>query len=348
MQVRGPVREIGSGPLIVSVRKSSVFLTEPWRTLAEALPCDVQLREAPSTSNETSVDTHQKANGSKPASREACPTWSSSSGVAAAEDCGEGSLDAVISAAARMIAPHVTCAIALGERMGGLRREVRGPPDRLHTVSGVFGAQSLENGDLPRRPPSLIVIRGNSGSGKSTTALALRKAAGRGVALVQQDVIRRDLLRERDRPGALNIELIKLNVQFALGHDYDVILEGILFANRYGSMIRTLLAEHEGPTFVYYYDLPFEETLRRHASKPNSHEYGEEEMAGWFVERDLLGVPGEEIIGPDQSQAETVARILAETLPPRRRPGNEPQPEDHSHTAPAGTAEPERYGAISL
>ncbi len=89
--------------------------------------------------------------------------------------------------------------------------------------------------------------------------------AGRGVALVQ-DVIRRDLLRESDRPEGLNIELIKLNLQFALAHDYDdVILERILHSSRYGKMIRSLLGEHAGPSFVYYYDLSFGETLRRHA-----------------------------------------------------------------------------------
>ncbi|HTJ71314.1 MAG TPA: hypothetical protein VL551_27485 [Actinospica sp.] len=171
--------------------------------------------------------------------------------------------------------------------------------------------------------PSLIVIRGNSGSGKSSTAVALRHAGGRGVALVQQDVIRRDLLRERDRPGGLNVELIELNVRFCLAHDYDVILEGILYADRYGEMIRGLIEAHNGPCFAYYYDLSLAETLRRHASKPNAHEYGEKEMAKWYVERDLLGVPGEQIIGPDWSQDETVARILAEALPPRMRPGSD-------------------------
>lgn len=157
-------------------------------------------------------------------------------------------------------------------------------------------------------------------------------AVGRGVALVQQDVIRRELLRERDRPSGLNIELIKLNAQFALAHGYDVILEGILCSSRYGGMIRSLLDEHVGPSFVYYYDLPFEETLRRHAAKPNAGDFGKKEMAEWFVERDLLGVPGERTIGPDQSQEETVSRILAEALPPRARPGNDPRSVDQAVT----------------
>lgn len=166
------------------------------------------------------------------------------------------------------------------------------------------------------------MIRGNSGSGKSSTALALRYAAGRGVALVQQDLIRRNLLREHDRPGGLNIELIALNVRFCLEHDYDVILEGILYADRYGDMIRTLIQEHRGRSFVYYYDIPFEETVRRHAFKDNSHDYGVKQMGEWFVEHDLLGVPGEQIIGPEQTQEDTIAHILAEALPPRARPGS--------------------------
>jgi hypothetical protein len=146
------------------------------------------------------------------------------------------------------------------------------------------------------------------------------------VALVQQDVIRRELLRERDQPGGLNIELIALNVRFCLAHDYDVVLEGILHSSRYGEMIRSLLNGHQGPSFVYYYDIPFEETVRRHASKANRDEFGEREMAEWFVDRDLLGVPGEQIIGPGQAQEETVARILADALPPRVRPSSHARP----------------------
>ena len=62
--------------------------------------------------------------------------------------------------------------------------------------------------------------------------------------------------------------------------------------------------------------------MRRHAFKDNSHDYGVKEMGEWFVEHDLLGVPGEQIIGPEQTQEDTVAHILAEALPPRARPGS--------------------------
>ncbi|MCA9388350.1 AAA family ATPase [Candidatus Berkelbacteria bacterium] len=54
----------------------------------------------------------------------------------------------------------------------------------------------------------LIIIRGPSSSGKTTTARKLRESCKGKVALIEQDYIRRTLLKEKDRPGAPNIELI--------------------------------------------------------------------------------------------------------------------------------------------
>src|SRR6516164_786644 len=141
------------------------------------------------------------------------------------------------------------------------RREARPPPrrwdqpDRPARLLARSGGPILS--PMPRpldsgRPPSLVVLRGPSCSGKTTTALALRQAVGRGVAVVQQDVIRRELLRERDLPGALNIDLIATIVARCLAGGYDVILEGILDASRYGATLRSLIATHPGPTHAYY------------------------------------------------------------------------------------------------
>jgi predicted ABC-type ATPase len=62
----------------------------------------------------------------------------------------------------------------------------------------------------------LVVLRGNSGAGKSTVAGALREAYGQGVAWVSQDLIRRTILREKDRPGAVNIGLIGQVARYSL------------------------------------------------------------------------------------------------------------------------------------
>ncbi len=79
----------------------------------------------------------------------------------------------------------------------------------------------------------LIILRGNSGSGKSTVAKALRDAHGRGLAWVSQDLIRRVILQEKDRPGGANIGLISHVARYALDHGYHAVLDGIFYADRY-------------------------------------------------------------------------------------------------------------------
>ncbi|MFF4616439.1 AAA family ATPase [Nonomuraea jabiensis] len=87
----------------------------------------------------------------------------------------------------------------------------------------------------------LIVLRGDSGSGKTSVARALREAYGkRGLAVVGQDVLRRDILRELDVPGGVNIGLIDTVTRYALDHGHHVILEGILMACRYAPMLQSL------------------------------------------------------------------------------------------------------------
>ncbi len=156
----------------------------------------------------------------------------------------------------------------------------------------------------------LIILRGNSGSGKSSVARALRERMGYGTAIVEQDYIRRTLLREHDRPNQPNIELIRLNVEFALSHGYDVILEGILPEKHYGEMLRTLVSDHNGKSLVYYFDISLEETFRRHWTKPNSQDFGEEKMRSWYVDKDVLGISGEKIIPENSEFDDTVATIL--------------------------------------
>ena len=158
----------------------------------------------------------------------------------------------------------------------------------------------------------LIVVRGNSGSGKSTVAREVRMRFGRGCALVEQDHVRRILLREHESVREpITPELIGLNVRFALEHGYHVILEGILDRERYGDLIASLQREHDGETHLFYLDVAFSETLRRHATRPQAGDFTGEHMRAWYRPRDVLGLPGERIIPESSTQDETVALISA-------------------------------------
>jgi predicted kinase len=163
------------------------------------------------------------------------------------------------------------------------------------------------------KPAGLIVIRGNSASGKSAVAAEIRRRHGHGLAIVGQDNLRREVLRERDVPGGANIDLIGLTARFALDRGFHVIVEGILDADRYGRMLTALIVDHAEHARAYYLDIPWAETLRRHATKPQAADYGEREMRGWFRERDLLPGGLEQVIPAASSLDETVHRIMAES-----------------------------------
>ncbi|MFD5201678.1 AAA family ATPase [Streptomyces sp. NPDC058375] len=166
----------------------------------------------------------------------------------------------------------------------------------------------------------LIVLRGNSASGKSSVASGLRDRFGRGLALVGQDDLRRTVLRERDRPGAANIGLIDLTARYALDAGYHVVVEGILYAAHYGDMLARLRADHRGPTHGYYLDVPFAETLARHVTKPIADEVDENQLRDWYRPRDVLPDGLETVIGPDSALEGTVDRIMLDTGLARLRP----------------------------
>ncbi|MGW5731517.1 MULTISPECIES: kinase [Streptomyces] len=159
----------------------------------------------------------------------------------------------------------------------------------------------------------LIVVRGNSASGKSSVAAGVRERFGRGLAWVEQDHLRRIVLRERDRPGAANIGLIDATARYALDAGYHVLVEGILYADHYGEMLSRLRADHRGPSHGYYLHVPFEQTLARHATKPIAHEVDERQLREWYRDLDLLPGGLETVVEAGSSLAETVDRVMRDT-----------------------------------
>jgi predicted kinase len=162
----------------------------------------------------------------------------------------------------------------------------------------------------------LVVLRGESGSGKSSLAAGLRAARPEGtVAVVSQDLLRREVLGGGASSHDPAVGLIDLTVRHALEHGFDVVLEGILGASRHGGMLRRLASDHRGRTRCYLYDLTFEETLRRHRARPQAADFGETEMRAWWS--GFQPVPGldEAVIGVDVSLDATVARILRDCWP---------------------------------
>jgi hypothetical protein len=159
----------------------------------------------------------------------------------------------------------------------------------------------------------LITLRGSSGSGKSAVAAAVRAARPiNTVAILGQDLIRREILDTGNDAGGHPVGLIDLAARYLLGRGLDVIIEGILNADWYSETLLRLVADHRGVSRSYVYDLPFEETLRRHATKPVATVFGEEELrTRWRGFQPVTGLD-ELVITADDSLDATVARVLEE------------------------------------
>ena len=129
--------------------------------------------------------------------------------------------------------------------------------------------------------------------------------------LIEQDYVRRIVLKEKDRKGASNIELIRLMTEHGLKQNKHVLMEGILDSRRYGDMLNTLMRKHD--SYPFYFDISLEETFRRHKTKEKAKEFGEKELRKWFNAKDFLNVKSEVVIPESYSLSKTVGRILRET-----------------------------------
>ena len=130
---------------------------------------------------------------------------------------------------------------------------------------------------------------------------------------MSQDLIRRIILKERDRPGAPNIGLIDQVARYSLDHGYHVVLDGIFYADRYELMLAALNCDHCGVSQFYYLDVSMDETLRRHATRPQAAEFGPDDMRQWHRPKDLLSSVSERVIPETSTLQQTISTILRET-----------------------------------
>lgn len=157
-------------------------------------------------------------------------------------------------------------------------------------------------------PVTLVVLRGNSGSGKTTVARLLQDRFG--LVVVSQDVLRREVLGVSDGPGSPAVDLIAQTARFALDRGFSVVVEGILRSDTYAPMLAALAAEHRGHTHFFRFDLSFDETVRRHRTKDRT-DFGEPELRRWWRGDDALPECYERVIGSEHTPQDVVGLIAA-------------------------------------
>jgi adenylate kinase family enzyme len=156
----------------------------------------------------------------------------------------------------------------------------------------------------------IIILRGNSGSGKTTISKKLQKKLGHGTLLIPQDVVRRELLYVKDGADTKAVDLLIQLIMYGKENCTYVILEGILNSSWYQRLFETIKYEFNNEIYAYYFDIPFEETLLRHKAKSNSNEFGEVEMKRWWKEKDYINIFLEQRISEDMKEDEIVDMIV--------------------------------------
>lgn len=160
----------------------------------------------------------------------------------------------------------------------------------------------------------LIVLRGDSGSGKTTTAAALRPLLGPKTAVIHQDYFRRELLAggEKESRSADAAALVYAAARQSLDLGYDVILDGILNLRDYAGRLEQLWRDHRGVTRIYQFDVGLEETVRRHQTRELRHAFTAGKMREWYDGWQPLGFVEEGRIGPDETLAHVTTRIITD------------------------------------
>lgn len=159
--------------------------------------------------------------------------------------------------------------------------------------------------------PALIILRGNSGSGKTTLAKALQQHYGSNTMRLSHDMIRMDILHTHGQEGVeKSLPLMQELLKYGRERSEVTVLEGILPSDAYRPLFETALEEFGDRIYAYYYDISFEETLRRHSTKPNRGDFGEKEMRRWWREKDLLDIIPERILTEDLTIDDAMNTIL--------------------------------------
>lgn len=163
----------------------------------------------------------------------------------------------------------------------------------------------------------IIVLRGNSGSGKSTITKNLKTRLNKKVLILEQDLFRHEFIilpPSKDGDKGINdlaIEMILLILKWAKGKFDYIILDGIYSNNRYTVMFEEIVKMFKD-IYAYYFDLPFEETAKRHLTRAKSQIFTVEEMRGWLKPNNKSTVLNETILTKDMTIEQILDIILTD------------------------------------
>jgi len=158
----------------------------------------------------------------------------------------------------------------------------------------------------------LIIIRGPSGAGKTTVARTIKDRSDRPTVLVEQDQFRLNFNDQSNRSSLPAWQMIETCTIIGLEHGFDVVLEGILNVKKpeRRQMYDRLFESHPEENYVFYMDVSFPETVRRHDTRPDKKaQFSAEQMLEWYDMASPMEHARETVVPESSTFEETVSLI---------------------------------------
>ena len=122
------------------------------------------------------------------------------------------------------------------------------------------------------------------------------------------------MLNVKDGEDTPALPLMKELLIYGSRHSEFVILEGIMNREWYKPLFELAIQLYDAEVYAYYFDLTFEETLKRHLTRPKCQEFGEEAMRRWWREKDFSDVLNESRITSERDVESIVMDIYSAVL----------------------------------
>lgn len=163
----------------------------------------------------------------------------------------------------------------------------------------------------------IIILRGNAGSGKSTISRALCEHFNDDVLYLEQDTFRLGIIKTKQdenfqvRRNVLTQGAMLAMLNWGLENCKYIIFDGIFSVKKYTNLIDEILKKSKN-VYAYYFDLPFEETAKRHSTRDKAKLFDAEVMREWFKPHDYLPQIKEKIITKELTKEQIVSMILSD------------------------------------
>ena len=122
------------------------------------------------------------------------------------------------------------------------------------------------------------------------------------------------MLNVKDGEDTPALPLMEELLIYGSRHSEFVILEGIMNREWYKPLFELAIQLYDAEVYAYYFDLTFEETLKRHLTRPKCQEFGEEAMRRWWREKDFSDVLNESRITSERDVESIVMDIYSAVL----------------------------------